>query len=119
MNNELNTNPLVDPEERMITLAIKTIGVVLGILFLGISTCSIHGNAYEADVISAKAKLAVEQTKQEEADAKVRIEKINAMERMVNSGVNPIAIRCMDKGWNNDNTCLAVGLEIGNGRGIE
>lgn len=74
-----------------------------------------HSNIYEADVVAAEAKLEAEQTKRTEAHAKVKIEKINAMERMINAGANPIAIRCMDQGFTNDNNiaCLAVGITTG------
>lgn len=114
MNNDLDTNMLISQEERMISLAIKTAGIVVATFFLGIATCSMHSNIYEADVIHAEAKLEVEKTKATEAEAKVRIEKIQAMERMINAGANPIAIRCMDKGFGNDNdVCLAVGVAIG------
>ena len=113
-----NPNPLItepNMEERLISLAIKAAAIAITLIILSVVGCSMHSNAYEPDVKSAEAKIKIEEAKMAESKYAASIEEVKAMERMIQNGANPIAVRCMKEGWSRDTsgTCLAIGVALG------
>jgi len=97
------------PEHRIWRLVIISIATFLVVVFLGMTTCTMHSNTYDdararadAEKIRAQKELAqIENTtkaKQIEAKAK----QIEAIERLIAKGINPVAARCAVEGWKGD-----------------
>ena len=60
---------------------------VIGLFFLLTTTCTMHSNAYEADVINAQAVLTKERLL-------ITKERLAAVERLVDKGIHPVVARC-------------------------
>lgn len=84
-------------------------GIVMGV-FLLMTTCTIHSNTYDAERTKAEAlrmrqEVALEERKTTAkiaiAGKKAETEKmqLETLERLVDKGLNPIAIRCAILGW--------------------
>lgn len=111
MNKDIDANPLVSPEERMVQFVAKTVAIVVTIIIVSMVGCTMHGNMYEADVKAQEVLIEAEKTKQNAATAQSRVEETKSRERMIEKGANPIAVRCMEEGWRSDDgVCMAVGV---------
>ncbi len=96
-----------------IKLGIYALTTFLIVVFLGMTTCAIHSNTYdearargEAEKIRAESSLAKIKSeakiKEIEADQKAKTDEIEAIERLIAKGINPVAARCAVKGWKGD-----------------
>ncbi len=86
------SNDTPNAEERLLRQLMYTIGAVVIVFFLTVSSCSMHSNAYEPDVEA-------EYTKQIQAKAVAEQHRIKALKELIDSGVNPVAARCAIQGW--------------------
>lgn len=84
-------------------------GIVMG-MFLLMTTCTIHSNTYDADRTKAEALrmkqvVALEERKTTakiaiaEKEAETKKTQLETLERLVDKGLNPVAIRCAIGGW--------------------
>ncbi len=99
-------------EAKLFRMMIYAIGTIIIVFFLTIGGCTMHGNAYEADVekqMTAQKIAGIEIVKETEATKR---EKLRIFEDLVRNGANPVAVRCGMGGWGSitSDACLAVGV---------
>ena len=103
---------------------IKTVAIVIVALFTIMGGCSMHSNAYDgerllgdAEVQKAKTEARMAEVQADEnikvAASKAKTEQTLAIERLIGTGVNPIAARCAVMGWEvnartPDTTCMVA-----------
>ena len=97
------THPLLKPAIHMGAAIFCTIVLTFG-------GCTMHSNMYDAERLAGEAEIertlterAIAQasaTKEQTlADTEAKREETLAIERLIGSGVNPVAARCAVKGW--------------------
>jgi len=73
-------------------------GTLLG-LFLLFSTCTMHGHVYEEDRAKGEAVKIRARAELEKAESRIEELRLEALERLITKGINPVAARCAVKGW--------------------
>ena len=106
-----NQDYVLTSEDKFNRMLFRTIAITIISIVTIVGGCTAHSNSYDADRLSEKAKIVIEQTKASVAESEAAQAKIETMERMVKDGANPIAVRCMMNGWIDNSTCLVVGLK--------
>jgi len=105
-----------DEREFMLNrLITRTIAAVVVVIFLSITTCTMHMNSYnpeeaKAEAAATKAKIEVQEAKHTAEMARLKlVEELISKEK-----VDPLAARCAVEGW--DDESAAVCLEIVKGK---
>jgi hypothetical protein len=102
-----NLNPMLKP----IMYTCATVFVTIMLVFGG---CTMHSNTFDAERLKGQAEIERSKTEASIARSNAQLEEIQAIERLVTSGVNPIAARCAVMGWTNSEkeTCLLAGADV-------
>ena len=103
---------------------IKTVAIVIVALFTIMGGCAMHSNAYDGERLQGDAEVqkAITQARIAEVQAEEKVliaqsdaktEQTLAIERLIGTGVNPIAARCAVMGWEvnsrtPDTTCMVA-----------
>ena len=66
----------------------------IGLFFLLVTTCTMHSNAYEPDVIKAQAEEVRAAAVLEKERLSIVKERLAAVERLVDKGIHPVVARC-------------------------
>ena len=105
--NTLTSEENTKAEYNLNKRVLYVVGFCFCFLVTFVSSCTMHSNAYEPDLLK-------EQTERARANAESNISQSKAIKELINDGVNPIAARCAIEGWNNSNSndvaiCTAAG----------
>lgn len=106
-------------EEKLLNRLMFVAAGVLAIIFLSMTTCTMHSNTYDPQRLKEEAvslqseyamQTAISKHKLEtiKLAEQAKIEKIKTMERMIKDGANPVAAACAVHGWNNDDIACIV-----------
>jgi hypothetical protein len=104
-----------EQEEKLIKLAIYAVSTVIIVFFLTIAGCTMHGNAYEADVERELTGQVIAQAEISKLKLKQSQDETAAIKALVDSGIHPLAARCAIKGYNGStagNLCLSAGAKL-------
>lgn len=98
----------------LLKIGIYTGTVIVLTLFTIFGGCSMHSNTFDGERLKGQAEIQRAKTEASVAESNTRLEEIKAIERLINSGTNPIAARCAVKGWTGSdrNACLLAGSKI-------
>ena len=80
-------------QERLLRQLMYTVGAVIIVFFLTVGGCTMHGNAYQPEVEK-------EYTEQMKIESAAELQRIKAVQELIDQGVNPVAARCAIRGWN-------------------
>lgn len=118
-----------DPNEDLTHPLLKT-GIYSGasmfcILLLTFGSCTMHSNTYDGVRLAGEAEIErtlteraiAESTAHKEqklAETEANREETLAIERLIGSGVNPVAARCAVKGWSTHDreACVLAGTRV-------
>ncbi len=95
-------------EQKLLNKLMFVCGGVLVIIFLGMTTCTMHSNGYDSERIKEGAVALQAKYAMQTATSAHRLEKIKAIERMIKNGANPVAAACAIHGWDNDDIACIV-----------
>jgi cell division protein FtsL len=92
---------------RLIRLGMYIAAIVAVIIFLSMTTCTMHSNTYDDERADAEVKI---QQSENETEVQKETLRLATLERIVEQGANPIAVRCAILGWSNNNkeVCLVA-----------
>ena len=99
----------------LLKTGIYTVTTVVVTLFLVFGGCTMHSNTFDAERLKGKAEIERAKTEASVAQSNAKLEEIKAIERLINSGTNPIAARCAVKGATGQSereACLVVGVNV-------
>jgi len=125
-----HTAKRITETERLLNKGIwVTAGTIL-LIMLMMTTCTMHSNTYDGERIREEAaaqKNEIELAKQKaivrQAEIQADKERLEIIERLIKSGINPVAARCGINGWtvvHDDPTCLvAAGINNNSQRKTE
>jgi hypothetical protein len=99
-----NHTPLLKP-------ALYTAATVICIIIMTFAGCSMHSNTYDGERLKGEAEIQRAVTERAKAEAEARKEETLAIERLVGTGINPVAARCAVKGWSSQDreACVLAG----------
>ena len=107
----MNEDDLTHP---LLKTGIYTVTAIIVTLFLVFGGCTMHSNTFDGERLRGKAEIERAKTEASVAKSKAQLEEVKAIERLVNSGINPVVARCAVKGWSNyeKETCLLAGATV-------
>ena len=86
-------------EGQLFKLAIYAVATCVIVFFLTIGGCTMHGNAYEADVAREEAAHHLAMSEVAKIKAQAEASKVAAIKALIEAGENPVAARCGIMGW--------------------
>ena len=94
-------------ERNLIRLAMYIVSGTLLSLFILFAGCTMHSNTYDADRARGEAVKIKARVELEKAESIIEEKRLEALERLIDKGINPVAARCAVKGWKKDDreTC--------------
>jgi len=106
--------PISDQEEaKIIKMAIYAATGFLVLVILSMTTCTMHSNAYEADVVREETGQVIAQTEVSKLKLKQAEMETMAIKALVDRGVHPLAARCAISGYSSSaagDRCERVGF---------
>lgn len=103
LNSKQNSNEMSSEDVKKIANKAMYLGFgTLLIIFLSMTTCTMHSNSYDPDRIREQTALKTAEVDVERAKLANKEKELKIIERLVALGVNPIAARCGVHGWNTD-----------------
>ncbi len=97
----------------LLKTGIYTVTAIILTLFTIFGGCSMHSNTFDGERLKGVAEIQRAKTEASIAESNAKLEEIKAIERLINSGTNPIAARCAVKGavgTSEREACLLVGV---------
>lgn len=98
-------------ERNLVRLGMYIASGTLVSLFILFAGCTMHSNTFDADRAKGEAVKIKARAELEKAESRIEELRLEALERLIDKGINPIAARCAVKGWERTNdreTCERV-----------
>lgn len=100
----------------LLKTGIYTGAAVVLTLFTIFASCTMHSNTFDGERLKGEAEIQRAKTEASIAESNAQLEEIKAIERLINSGTNPVAARCAVKGGGTSTdgrkTCLLIGVRV-------
>lgn len=86
-------------ERNLVKLGMYIASGTLLSLFILFAGCTMHSNTFDADRAKGEAVKIRARAELEKAESRIEELRLEALERLINKGINPVAARCAVKGW--------------------
>jgi len=121
--------PEISEQERTIRFVGKIIAFVVLMIFLMVTSCTMHSNTFDAARLVEEAKIkAIENGKMKLENEKsltfqeTKRQRTAAMKELIENGKNPVAVRCAfaaNQSRDEKDSCARIGLLIGSGNRVD
>jgi len=115
-------------KSKLVSLGMYIASGTLICIFLFFTACTMHSNTYDtarskAEALVLKEEVTIQRVKSQaataiaEAKRDAEAKRLDAMERLVIKGINPLAARCAVEGWNKESEgaiCERASQKTGN-----